>query len=119
MLRDVTAPGSRGAGGGFLSFQSFLVKLTDVTTIPVADAKARFSELLDRVRQGERFLVLRHGRPAAALVPAAAVAPMETTPVGLAAVAGTLAEWADLDAVVEGIYAARERATDRPAPPLD
>lgn len=90
-----------------------------MTRIQVAEAKARFSELLDRASRGERFLVMRHGRPMAALVsPAAAVAP-EFAPAGLATVAGVLAEWEDIDAVVADLYAARERAQDRPAPALD
>jgi prevent-host-death family protein len=90
-----------------------------MTSIAVAEAKARFSELLDRVSRGERFLVLRHGRPTAALVPAAAVAEPAPAPAGLAAVAGALAAWEDLEAVVEDVYTARRRAQDRPVPSLD
>ena len=33
------------------------------------DAKARFSELLDRVSKGESFQITRHGRPVGKLVP--------------------------------------------------
>ena len=33
------------------------------------DAKARLSELLDRVEQGEQFIITRHGRPVARLIP--------------------------------------------------
>lgn len=40
-------------------------------------------------------------------------------PIGLAAVAGALAEWEDLEGVVEEIYAARRRSADRVAPSLD
>jgi prevent-host-death family protein len=36
----------------------------------VADAKRRFSELIERVQQGERFVVSRRGKPVLALVPA-------------------------------------------------
>jgi len=82
-------------------------------TIPVAEAKARFSELLDRVSRGERFVVVRHGRPMAALVPPAAVTPARDAPAGLAALAGALADWDDLPVVVEQIYAARRQARDR------
>jgi prevent-host-death family protein len=36
----------------------------------VADAKAHFSELVDLAEhKGQRVLILRHGKPAAALVP--------------------------------------------------
>ena len=40
-------------------------------------------------------------------------------PVGLAAVAGALSDWQDLDDLVGEIYAARDQARDRPAPHLD
>lgn len=38
----------------------------------VADAKARFSELLARAEAGEEISIRRHGRPVARLVPPAA-----------------------------------------------
>ena len=37
--------------------------------LSVADAKRRFSELIERVGRGERFVVTRRGRPVLALVP--------------------------------------------------
>jgi hypothetical protein len=40
-------------------------------------------------------------------------------PSGLAALAGALADWEDLDDVVEEIYATRRASADRPAPDLD
>jgi len=36
--------------------------------LSVADAKRRFSELIERVGRGERFLVTRRGQPVLALV---------------------------------------------------
>jgi prevent-host-death family protein len=88
--------------------------------IGVADAKRRFSELIDRVGAGERFVVARHGRPVLALVPAGeeAVRAPAAAPIGLAAVAGALADWDDLDEVVEEIYGNRRRARDRAVPDL-
>lgn len=84
----------------------------------VAEAKARFSELLERVGRGERFILARRGRPAAALVPPAeAVTPV--APTGLASLAGVLSDWDELPDVVDEIYRARERARDRSAPDLD
>jgi len=86
----------------------------------VAEAKRRFSELVDRVDAGEQFLILRRGKPAVALVsPAAdaARAPAER-PIGLAAVAGALADWDDLDRFVQEIYAARGQSRDRQPPEL-
>ena len=38
--------------------------------IPATEAKAHFSALLDRVDQGEEFVLTRHGRSAAYLGPA-------------------------------------------------
>ncbi len=86
----------------------------------VAEAKRRFSELTDRVARGETFLVERRGKPAMALVSPCLVpaGPTEHAPVGLAAVAGELAEWEDMDEVIAEIVAARQRAQDRPAPRL-
>lgn len=42
-----------------------------------------------------------------------------SAPVGLAAVAGALAEWDELEHVVEEIYAARRRSADREPPSLE
>lgn len=41
--------------------------------ISVADAKRRFSELIERVGRGERFVVTRRGKPVLALVAPASV----------------------------------------------
>jgi prevent-host-death family protein len=89
--------------------------------VGVAEAKRRFSELLDRVDAGERIVVARHGRPAVALVP-----PDEEllrrpgpAPTGFAAIAGALDELDELDDIVHDIYADRRAARDRPAPRLD
>jgi prevent-host-death family protein len=41
-----------------------------LTTIPASEAKAKFSELLDRVQSGESFSITLHGEEAAKLVPA-------------------------------------------------
>ena len=91
------------------------------TTLGVAEAKRRFSELLDRVGAGEHIVLHRRGRPAAVLVPASATSVDEEAraPLGLAALAGALADWDELEAVVEEIYAARRSARDRPAPELE
>jgi prevent-host-death family protein len=88
--------------------------------IGVADAKRRFSELIDRVQRGERFIVLRHGQPAIALVPPFdARAHDRAVPRGLAAVAGSLGDWEELEGAVEDIYQERRRARDRGAPELE
>ena len=41
-----------------------------VVTIAASEAKAKFSELLDRVQNGESFSITLHGEEAAKLVPA-------------------------------------------------
>jgi prevent-host-death family protein len=40
--------------------------------IGVYDAKTQLPKLLDRVSRGERFVITKHGRPIAELVPAGA-----------------------------------------------
>lgn len=85
----------------------------------VAEAKARFSELIERVARGERVVVSRRGRPVLALVRPEDAQPRPSRPAGLLAVAGALADWDDLPAVTEEIYAARRKARDRAAPELD
>jgi prevent-host-death family protein len=40
------------------------------TTIAASEAKAKFSELLERVQSGESFSITLHGQEAAKLVPA-------------------------------------------------
>ena len=86
----------------------------------VGEAKRRFAELIERVGHGERFLISKRGRPAVALVPPDEVAGADpkVRPLGLAAVAGALADWDELEAVTMEIYASRQRARDRPAPGL-
>ena len=84
----------------------------------VAEAKKRFSELIERVGRGERFIVSRRGKPALAVVPPSEGRGSGGRPIGLAAVAGALADWRQLDEVVAEIYAARRSARDRRAPDL-
>lgn len=45
-------------------------------TIPVAEAKNRFSELLARVELGETIAVTRHGKPVAQLIAVEPLDPM-------------------------------------------
>jgi prevent-host-death family protein len=42
------------------------------TSVSASDAKTHFSELIERVRQGEIFVVTRHGIPVAKIGPAEA-----------------------------------------------
>lgn len=87
--------------------------------VGVAEAKKRFSELVDRVKTGERFVVLRRGKPAVALVPPDEVGvDSDGCPAGLITVIGALADWQELDEVVGEIYESRRRARDRSEPDL-
>lgn len=76
------------------------------TALAVADARRRFSELIDRVEGGEEVLLSRRGKVVAARVPVDAPRPTRS-PVGLAAVAGALADWDGLPEFVEEMHAAR------------
>ncbi len=90
------------------------------SAIPVAEAKRRFSELIDRVQKGERIVVSRRGKPVVTLSsPGQAAGPQRPAPTGLAAAAGALADWEELDQDVRDIYAARRRSRERAVPPLD
>lgn len=42
-----------------------------MTEIGAYDAKTNLPQLLDRVQKGERFVITKHGRPVAELVPVA------------------------------------------------
>ncbi len=44
--------------------------MTATTTIAASEAKAKFSEFLDRVQRGESFCITLRGQEAARLVPA-------------------------------------------------
>lgn len=93
---------------------------TSAHALGVAEAKRRFSELIDRVGAGERFVVSRRGHPAVLLASPTpeALHASPPRPIGLAAVAGALAEWDDLDETVQEIYVARSKSRDRAAPDL-
>lgn len=45
------------------------IPLQPATSIGAYDAKAKLSELLDRVEQGEQIVITRHGKAVARLVP--------------------------------------------------
>jgi prevent-host-death family protein len=47
--------------------------MTCVKKVSVAHAKAHFSELIAEARRGKTIVILRHGKPAAAVVPATEV----------------------------------------------
>lgn len=87
-------------------------------SLGTAEAKRRFSELVDRAGEGERILISRRGRPAVVLVAPTPdlLEPAPAPPSGLAALAGALSEWEGIDDAVEEIYAARRSSRDRPAP---
>jgi prevent-host-death family protein len=95
-----------------------VVTSTPAPALSVAEAKARFSELIERVGQGERFVVSRRGKPALALVPPEEGHRPSVAPGGLLTIVGALADWEDLDETIDEIYASRTRSRDRSAPDL-
>lgn len=81
----------------------------------VAETKRRFAELIDRVLDGERFVVTRRGRPAAAIVPATQEAISgDREFVGLAAFAGILEDVPEFEEVMADVIASREKDLGRP-----
>jgi prevent-host-death family protein len=61
-------------------------------TVNLAQAKARLSELLDKVESGEEVTITRHGRPVAHILPA--VSPKKPLPLEkLAAFRAQLPRW--------------------------
>ena len=99
-----------------------LTKMTNMvikrTEIGVAEAKARLSELLERVSNGERIVVARRGRPMAMLVPPDAEVEPAARPGGLATLAGVLADAPGFDDEMRLVVRSRRTARDRPAPEL-
>ncbi len=92
--------------------------------VKATEAKAHLSALMARVGYGgERFVIERRGRPLAALVGVEDLERLEkergvttSRPLGAIALVGAWgeAEEQDLDAVLDEIYAERERDTGRP-----
>ncbi len=92
--------------------------------LPVAQLKRDFRAVLDAAERGEPTLVLRRGRPVAAILPAQEVAgrPLLAAPRrpgGLLALAGVLQDWETIDQDVAAIIRARAEVPDRPPPALD
>jgi prevent-host-death family protein len=89
-------------------------------TVSVADAKRRFSELVNRAAFGkERFLIERHGKPVGALISAADLARLEQqgdlqSQTGLAAAAGAFADFEEFEQIMEEVVAERRAERHRP-----
>lgn len=92
--------------------------------VRVTEAKAQLSELMARVGYGgERFVIERRGRPLAALVGVEDLERLESEgggvaspPLGAISLVGAwgAVEERDVDAMLQEIYAERERDTGRP-----
>ena len=102
-----------------MTFELFNVIMTE--QMGVAETKQRFAELIDRVLDGERFVVTRRGRPVASLVPVVddAVSTEERTYLGLAAFAGFFADWPEFEETMAEVVASRASAGQRPAPEFE
>ena len=92
------------------------------TRISLAEAKAKLSAVVDDVRHGSRrYLIERHGKPAAAIVSVEELEKLEqldeqkTQPAGALALVGLWADVGDdlIDEMVNHIYKSREMDMDR------
>lgn len=85
--------------------------------IPLTKAKARLSAIVARlIHRKEAVVITRKRQPVAVIVPFEEWTRKESTASneGLAAAAGALAAYdAEIEAMVESIYAARAKAKDR------
>jgi prevent-host-death family protein len=93
------------------------------TRVNLADAKARLSAVVDDVRRtANRYLVVRHGKPAAAIVTVEDLARLDesdrlgASPAGALALVGLWADVDDaaIDEFLRDIYASREQDFGRP-----
>ena len=87
--------------------------------IPLTRAKARFSELIARlIHRQEAVVITRKRVPVAAIVPYEEWVKKESSEMaGLAAAAAALADYdAEIDEMIEAVYAARAKARDRDVP---
>ena len=91
----------------------------DWTVVGVAEAKAKISELLERVSRGERIVVARRGKPVAVLAPRTPSRMTSRHPRGLATLAGVLADWPALERDMDQVIDARRTARDRSVPDLE
>ena len=92
--------------------------------VSVADAKRRFSELIERVGRGDRFVVTRRGKPVLALVPPDDVPAQDEQPKKR----GFMALWGILEGVegadewyeeMQRVVASRKEYPPRPMPYFD
>lgn len=88
-------------------------------SVSVAEAKRRFSELVNRASFGqERFLIEKRGKPVGAIVGPQDLARLSEArpapqPRGLLAAVGALAAVEELDEILEEIQRQRRQAADR------
>lgn len=94
------------------------IMVNDWQVVGVAEAKARFSELLDRVARGERLVVAKRGKPVAVLAPPDAVSDAREQPRGLASLAGVMADWPEMERDMSDVVRSRRTARDRESPDL-
>lgn len=89
----------------------------------LADAKAKFSAVVDDVRHtANRYLVMRHGKPAAAIVSVEDLEQLDAadalgpSPAGALALVGLWADVGDaaIDEFVEAVYRSRAEDLGRP-----
>ncbi|MGV8119794.1 MAG: type II toxin-antitoxin system Phd/YefM family antitoxin [Candidatus Xenobiia bacterium LiM19] len=84
----------------------------------VAELKKHFSEVLESILYlGDRFVVLKRGRPVAAIVSMKELSELEENSQcsarGLVVAAGAWSDYEDIDKLIENVYQARITAKDR------
>jgi len=101
-----------------LTFQAFDVSVTKERG--VAETRSRCAALIDGALDGERFVVMRCGRPVTSLVLALgeAASGWERTYRGPAAFGGFLADWPEFEETMAGVIASRASSGQRPVPAL-
>ena len=90
----------------------FFMKGHLVTTLPVAELKAHFSDALRQVESGGRIIVERRGKPVAALVPLSEVGPGGED--WWRELDGIVADVPDFDEIMRDVVRSRRRSRARP-----
>ncbi|MBI2346988.1 MAG: type II toxin-antitoxin system Phd/YefM family antitoxin [Deltaproteobacteria bacterium] len=91
-------------------------------SVNIADAKRRFSEIVNEVvYHHRRYVISRHGKPVVGLIPATEMRePVRNKRVrGFLPFIGLWEDFEDLDEVTKEIYRQREQEIARSVPSLD
>ena len=90
--------------------------------VPVAVAKREFRRLLEAAEQGQRTVILKHGRPVAALGPVSGERPhlpVPRRPGGLLSLLGSFETWDTMESDMAEVIAMRRTSRDRTPPSFE